>query len=64
MKGKTVFTLVHTDPDSVDIKVFEKEEDAIERLKELAEYGDMEIYDDYNAEGSENYILIEKHKIN
>ena len=43
MKNQTVYVVVHTDPDYVDLSVFSKRESAISYLEELAEENDLEL---------------------
>jgi hypothetical protein len=59
MKNESVFVLVHTNADYVDIEVYRKREDAIEALKELAEKYEMDLYEE-SAEGVENYAQVEE----
>lgn len=62
MKGKSVFVLMYTEPDGVSVSVYEKEEDAIEALKELAEENDMEC-GSHEAYGDESFASIEEVEI-
>lgn len=62
MKGKSVFVLMHTEPDWVSIEVYETEKDAIEALKELAEEYGMEL-ESYSAYSSDSFASVEEKEI-
>ena len=58
MGTKNVYVLVHSNPDYVDVEVYEKEEDAIQALEELADECDMEV-NGSEAFGDEDYAIVE-----
>lgn len=62
MKGKSVFVLMHTEPDWVSIEVYETEKDAIKALKELAKENGMEL-ESYSAYGSDSFASVEEKEI-
>jgi len=59
MKFKKVFVLIHSNVDYTNVEVYEKKEDAIEALKELAEEYGMDLYGN-SADGNENHATIEE----
>jgi hypothetical protein len=59
MKGKSVFVLIHSNVDYIDVEVYEKREDAIEALKELGEEYGMDVYGD-SADGEDNHATVEE----
>ena len=59
MKFKKVFVLIHSNVDYINVEVYEKKEDAIEALKELAEEYGMDLYGN-SADGNENHATIEE----
>ena len=59
MVSKNVFVLVHSNPDYVDVEVYEKEEDAIQALVELADEYDMEVNGN-EAQGDEDHATVEE----
>jgi hypothetical protein len=62
MGTKNVYVLVHSNPDYVNVEVYEKEEDAIQALEELANEYDMEV-DGSEAFGDEDHAIVEEKEV-
>jgi hypothetical protein len=58
MKFKKVFVLIHSNVDYTNVEVYEKKEDAIEALKELAEEYGMDVIGN-EASGNEDHATVE-----
>ena len=59
MKFKNVYVLVHSNVDYTNVEVYEKKEDAIEALKELAEEYGMD-FTGNEASGDGDYATVEE----
>jgi len=59
MKFKNVYVLVHSNADYTNVEVYEKKEDAIEALKELAEEYGMDLTGN-EASGDGDYATVEE----
>ena len=59
MKFKNVYVLVHSNVDYTNVEVYEKKEDAIEALKELAEEYGMDLTGN-EASGDGDYATVEE----
>jgi len=58
MKFKKVFVLIHSNVDYTNVAVYEKKEDAIEALKELAEEYGMDVIGN-EASGDGDHATVE-----
>ena len=59
MKFKKVFVLIHSNVDYTNVEVYEKKEDAIEALKELAEEYGMDVIGNEASNGDGDHATVE-----